>query len=166
MSIINVILSRRSIRKYQRKDLSKEQLEKILECGRQSPSANNVQPWHFIVITDKNIKEALSLGRWNTFIKDSSLTIVGCAYTGNDYGRRWSTIDTTIALQNMVISAWALGIGSCWIGDFKEKEVKDMLNISEDWKVVALISFGYPNEKILSCRKKSISEIVSYNRFL
>jgi len=165
MSLVDVLLSRRSVRRYEKKTVPEEALKTILEAGRQAPSASNVQPWHFIVLTDDKIKEQLSHGRWNTFIKDSAVTIVGCGYIGNDYGRKWSTVDTTIALQNMVIAAWAVGIGSCWIGDFKEEEVKELLRIPEDQKVVALISFGYPAEQPGSKQKKPLTEIVSYNGF-
>ncbi len=165
MSFIDTVLSRRSIRRYEKQDIPKDVLDKILEAGRQAPSAGNKQPWHFIVLSDYDIKEKLSHGKWNTFVKDSAVTIVGCGYIGDEYGRKWSTVDISIALQNMVIAAWGLGIGSCWIGDFKEAEVKRLLNIPEDRKVIALVTFGYPAEKIESRQKKPIDEIVSYNKF-
>ena len=165
MSLVDVLLSRRSVRRYEKKTVPADVVKTILEAGRQAPSASNVQPWHFIVLTDDAIKEQLSHGRWNTFIKDSAFTIVGCGYIGNDYGRKWSIVDTTIALQNMVIAAWALGIGSCWIGDFKEEDVKELLSIPEDQRVVALISFGYPAEQPGSKQKKPLTEIVGYNGF-
>ena len=165
MSLIDTILSRRSIRRYTKKKASEDVLNKILEAGRSAPSASNVQPWRFIVLTDYKIKESLSHGRWNTFIKDSAFTVVGCGYVDDDYGRKWSTIDTTIALQNMVIAAWAMGVGSCWVGDFKEDRVKQLLKIPDKWKVVALVSFGYPAEHPKKRRKKSITELVSFNCF-
>ena len=165
MSLIDLVLSRRSIRRYEGKEVPEETLGRILEAGRQAPSASNKQPWHFIVVTDDGIKERLSRGKWNSFIRDSAFTVVGCGYTGDSYGRRWSTIDTTIALQNMVIAAWSLGVGSCWIGDFKENEVKKLLNIPRGWKIIALISFGYPAEEPTSKPKKPLEEIVGYNRF-
>ncbi len=165
MSFIDTVLSRISIRRYEKQDIPKDVLDKILEAGRQAPSASNKQPWHFIVLSDYDIKEKLSHGKWNTFVKDSAVTIVGCGYIGDEYGRKWSTVDISIALQNMVIAAWGLGIGSCWIGDFKEAEVKSLLNIPEDRKVIALVTFGYPAEKIESRQKKPIDEIVSYNKF-
>jgi len=165
MSLIDVILSRRSIRSYEKRSVSKNVLNKILEAGRQAPSAGNVQPWHFIVLTDYEIKEKMSHGRWNTFIKDSAFTVVGCGYVGDSFGRRWSTVDTTIALQNMVIAAWSLGVGSCWIGDFKKEEVKKLLNIPDEWKVIALVAFGYPAEKPEAKLKKPLDEIVGYNKF-
>jgi nitroreductase len=165
MSLVDVILSRRSIRNYKKKKVPKKVLNRIFEAGRQAPSASNVQPWHFIVLTDFEVKEKLSHGRWNTFVKDSAFTVVGCAYVGDSYGQKWSTVDTTIALENIVIAAWALGIGSCWIGDFEEEMVKKLLNIPEDWKVIALISFGYSAEQPEISLKKPLTEIVSYNKF-
>jgi nitroreductase len=165
MSLIDVIVSRRSIRKYKAQGVPQETLERILEAGRYAPSADNEQPWHFIVVTDPKIKEKLSKGRWNSFIKDSAFTVVGCGNAGNAYSRKWSTIDTTIALQNMVIAAWSLGIGSCWIGDFEEEDVKRILDVPKDWRIVALISFGYPDETPSSPPRKPLKEIASYNGF-
>jgi nitroreductase len=66
---------------------------------------------------------------FNKFIKDSSITIVGCANMGDVLTGKWSIVDTTIALQNMVIAAWTIGVGSCWVGDFNEDKVKQLLNV-------------------------------------
>ena len=167
MSLVDVILSRRSIRRYEKKVISKDVLDKILEVGRQAPSAANRQPWHFIVITDYEIKKELSKGLVNRHIKNSAFTVVGCAYTGLWHigTRKWSIVGTSIALQNMVIAAWAMGVGSCWIGDFRENKVKQLLDIPDKWKVVALISFGYPAEKPMAKKRKRIEEIVGFNKF-
>ncbi|RLI47049.1 nitroreductase [Candidatus Bathyarchaeota archaeon] len=161
MSLLDVIFRRRSIRHYKSKQIPNDVLRNILEAGRLAPSADNAQPWHFVVVTEQKIKEKLSMGRWNRFIRDSAVTIVGCGYADDE----WSTIDVTIALENMVIAAEAQGVGSCWIGDFKEEEVKELLNIPDNLKVIALISFGYPAEKPSPPRKKSLETIVHYNKF-
>jgi len=63
-------------------------VERILEAGRYAPSADNKQPWHFIVVTNSEIKQQLFKGRWNRFVKDSAFTVVGCAYEGNAYARK------------------------------------------------------------------------------
>ena len=163
MSLVDIILSRRSIRRYEKREIPEEVMKRILEAGRQAPSAKNIQPWHFIVITDDEIKEELSRGRYSKFIGDSPVVIVGCADLRSS--RKWAVVDTTIAMQNMVIAAWALGIGSCWVGDFDEEQVRELLGIPDGWKVVALITFGYPAERPKARPKKSLEEIVSYNRF-
>jgi len=137
----------------------------ILEGGRQAPSAANRQPWHFIVVTEDRIKKELSKGVWNRFIKKTPVTIVGCANIRDLLTRKWAANDTAIALQNMVITAWAMGVGSCWIGDFREDKVKELLKIPEKWKVVALITLGYPDEQPGQRKKKPIKKIVSTNKF-
>jgi len=161
MSVLDAILRRRSIRSYRSEPIPEEVLRNILEAGRLAPSADNLQPWHFIVITDSRTKVKLSGGRWNRFIKDSAFTVVGCGYADNE----WSTIDVAIALENMVIAAEAQGVASCWIGDFEEKEVKELLGIPDNLKIIALVSFGYPAEKPSPSDKKSLKEIVHYNKF-
>ena len=108
-----VMTGRRSIRKYKPDKIPEEALKNILNAGRLAPSAGNRQPWHFIVITDPEIKRKLAQGRWNRFIVDAPVVIVGCGYIGDAYGRKWSTVDVSIALENMVIAAAAQGIGSC-----------------------------------------------------
>ena len=165
LSLVETVLSRRSIRRYEKSEIPNDVLNKILEAGRQAPSAANRQPLRFIVLTDDNIKNELSKGFFNRFIKDSHLTIVGCANTGDILTGKWSVVDTVIALQNMVIAAWAMGVGSCWIGDFNEDRIKQLLKIPNKWKVVALVSFGYPAEQPNPRRKKSISDIFSFNSF-
>jgi nitroreductase len=78
---------------------------------------------------------------------------------------RWTDVDVAIALENMVIAAWSLGIGSCWIGGFQEQEVKELLAIPGDIKVVALLSLGYPAEQPAPRTKKALEEIVHHNKF-
>ena len=154
MSLVETVLNRRSIRRYEKKEIPNGVLDKILEAGRQAPSAANRQPLHFIVLTDDNIKNKLSKGFFNRFIKKSSVTIVGCANKGDILTGKWSIVDTTIALQNMVIAAWTMGVGSCWVGDFNEDRVKQLLKIPNKWNVVALVSFGYPAEQPKPRKKK------------
>lgn len=161
MSLLDVIFSRRSVRRYKSAPVPDEVLHNILEAGRLAPSADNAQPWHFIVVTDSKIKHELSKGPWRRFIKDSAFTIVGCGYKRD----KWSTVDVAIALENMVLAAEAQGVGSCWIGAFEEEDVKELLDIPDDLKVVALVSFGYPAEKPSSQGKKSLKEIIHYNKF-
>jgi len=165
MSALDAIMGRKSVRRYQPKKIPEDVLQQILLAGRQAPSAENKQPWHFIILTDQKIKEQLSKGIWNTFVKDSACTIVGCNYVGSAYARKWSEIDVTIALENMVIAAWSLGIGSCWVGDFKETQVRKLLKIPRDWKVISLITLGYPSETPITTTRKQLKEIISYDKF-
>jgi len=161
LSLLDVIFNRASVRRYRKEPVPEKVLMNILEAGRRAPSAMNAQPWHFIVVTDAKIKEKLSRRRWTGFLKDAAFIIVGCG----EKDKKWATVDVAIALQNMVLAAEAQGLGSCWIGDFDESEVKKLLNVPDNLKVVALVSFGYPAEKPSLRPKKPLEEIVHYNKF-
>jgi nitroreductase len=65
----------------------------------------------------------------------------------------------------MVLAAWSLGVGSCWIGSFNEQKIKELLKIPEDWKIVALVTFGYPAETPKPRKKKPANELFSFNQF-
>ena len=165
MSLLDVILSRRSIRKYENKEIPKEILQQILEAGRQAPSAVNRQPIRFVVVTNQNILKDLCDTIITRFVKEAPAVIVGCADVKSLMTGKWAVVDTTIAMENMVIAAWALGIGSCWIGACNEQKVKEMLRIPKDWKVVALVTLGYPSEQPKPKKKKSFEELFNFNSF-
>jgi nitroreductase len=158
------MLTRRSIRKFQQKEIPRDQLNLILEAGQNAPSAMNKQPWHFIIVSDEEKKRELSKGLFSRFIKDAPIAIVGCAHQDR-IGGRWSQISTAIALQNMVIAGWAMGIGSCWIGAFNEDKVRQLLNIPKNYDIVGIIPFGYPAKIPKPKRKKPLEKITSINTF-
>jgi nitroreductase len=165
MSLIDSVLSRRSIRRYDPRDISEDVLKQILEAGRQAPSAVNRQPVRFVIVNDHEIAKEFSSDLFNRFIKDAPAVIVGCADVKSLLTGKWAVVDTTIAMQNMVIAAWTLGVGSCWIGAFNEKKVKEALKIPDKWKVVALITLGYPAEQPKTKKKKAFDELFSFNVF-
>ena len=165
MSLLDLILSRRSIRRYENKDISEEVLQQILETGRQAPSAANRQPIHFVIVKDHDILKNLCDNLINRFVKYAPVAIVGCADIKSLLTGKWAVVDTTIAMQNMVIAAWTLGIGSCWIGACNEEKVKELLKIPDKWKFVALVTLGYPAEQPKPRKKKSFEEMFSFNSF-
>ena len=165
MSIVDSILSRRSVRKYENKEIPQEIVNQILEAGRQAPSAINNQPIRFVIVNDGEIAKNFSNALFNRFIKDAPMVIVGCADVKSLLTGKWAIIDTTIALQSMVIAAWSLGVGSCWIGAFDEEKIKQMLKIPDKWKVVALVTFGYPAEEPKPKKKKAVEELFGFNSF-
>lgn len=164
LSVFDVILDRRSIRRYQDNEIPEDVLSQILEAARQAPSAVNRQPYRFVVVTDSNLKKEVK-GMFSRFLEKAPVVIVGCADIKARLTGKWATIDTAIALENMVIQAWSLGVGSCWIGSFNENKIKKVLNIPEKWKIVALVSFGYPAEEPKQRKKKQKDELFGYNQF-
>lgn len=165
MSILDSILSRRSIRKYQPKDIPDDVLNQILEVGRQAPSAANRQPIRFVIVNNHEIAKEFSSDLFNRFIKDAPVIIVGCADVNSLLTGKWAVVDATIAMQSMVIAAWTLGVGSCWIGAFNEKRVKEFLRIPDKWKVVALVTLGYPSEQSKPKKKKAFEDMFNFNIF-
>jgi len=165
MSLLDLILSRRSIRKYENKDIPEEVLQQILETGRQAPSAANRQPIRFIIVNDHDILKNFCDNLITRFVKYAPVAIVGCADIKSLLTGKWAVVDATIAMENMVIAAWTFGIGSCWIGACNEEKVKEMLKIPDKWKVVALLTFGYPAEKPEQRKKKPFEKMFSFNSF-
>ena len=165
MSLLDVILSRRSIRKYENKEIPQEILQQILEAGRQAPSAVNRQPIRFVVVKDHEIMKKLCDTVFSRFVKFAPAAIVGCADVKSLLTGKWAVVDATIAMQNMVVAAWTLGIGSCWIGACNENKVKELLKIPDKWKIVALITFGFPAEQPKPKKKKSIEELFNFDSF-
>ncbi len=159
--LLKIIYDRRSVRRYERRPIPKDVLNAILEAGRLAPTARNKQPWHFVVVTKPELKRRLIFSSWNSFMEDAGAIIVGCG----DSREKWAVVDVAIALENMVIAAEALGLGSCWIGYFEESEVNRALGIPDHLRVVAMIAVGYPAEKPEPPPKKSLDEIVHYETF-
>jgi nitroreductase len=168
MDVFEAIQKRRSIRAYESTPVPREKLEKILEAARLAPSASNIQPWHFIVVTDSEKRKTLSRGRYAKFLKKSPVVIVGCG--DQKASPKWYMVDVAIAMQNMVLTATSEGLGTCWVGSFDEDEVKRLLKIPENFRVVALLAVGYSLEKgdisrkILHFirRRKRLERIVSF----
>jgi nitroreductase len=171
MDVYEAIHNRKSIRAYAETPVPKETLERILEAGRVAPSAANRQPWHFIVVTDSEKRKVISKGPFAKFVTESPVVIVGCGDTRAS--PKWYMVDVSIALENIVLAATCEGLGTCWIGGFVEEEVKRLLEIPENFKIVALLSVGYPREKLdigrtilkVVHKRKSLQEIVSQEKY-
>ena len=171
MEVFEAIQKRQSVRSYLSDKVPIEKLMKILEAARLAPSAGNIQPWHFIIVTEQQMRDKLSKGRYANFLVESPIVIVGCG--DRQASPNWHLVDTTIAMQNMVLTATSQGLGTCWIGSFNEDQVKKLLDIPERFKVIALLAVGYRRETMdLSSRvlhffrrKKKLEKIASLEKF-
>jgi nitroreductase len=164
MEVLDAIKSRRSVRSYSDRAVPEDALTRILESGRIAPSANNRQPWHFVVVTEPERRKALSGGKWAGFLSECPVVIAGCG--DKKRSPEWHVVDVTIALQNMVTQATAEGLGTCWIGSFDEATVKKALDVPEHFSVVAMLALGYSADKPRGERKaKPMGEVTSRERF-
>lgn len=162
MGVFDTIKDRRSIRTYKDERIPKDKLEKLLEAARLAPSAGNRQNWKFIVVENEQIKNQLVTASNNqVFVGTASHVIAGIG----DSAQKWHQVDLSIALEHIVLEAVELGLGTCWIGAFNEEEVKKILKIPQDKKVVALLTVGVPAESPAAKPRKALKEIVAYNEY-
>jgi nitroreductase len=176
MDVFEAIRVRRSIRRYKSRPVEKGKLERILEAGRLAPSTANKQPWHFVVVTDPSLIEALRVAHErDPFVKNTSeiltapVVIVACADTSKAWIRRdgeeyWK-VDVAIALQSMVLCATEEGLATCWIAAFDAEATRRVLKIPEEIKIVALTPLGYPDETREASDRRPLSKIVHYQHW-
>jgi nitroreductase len=155
MDVFEAIKGRRSVRSFKSEQISDEVIERILEAAQWAPSAGDLQARDFIVVKDGVIKEALCHAAWDQeFIVEAPVDIVVCANEKRAslrYGARgrelYCILDAAAAVQNLMLGAYALGLGTCWVGAFDDDEVKRVLNLPEWERPIAIIPIGYPDER-------------------
>lgn len=169
MDVFTAISQRSSVRAYKATDVEEDKLKKILEAGRLSPSASNRQEWKFIVVRDKETKKKLAKAAFGqTFIGEAPIVIVACGTESKTImacGQPAYTVDVSIACAFMILQAYELGLGTCWIGAFKEDEVKKILKIPEEVRVVAMTPLGYPDQPPSQKSRKDLDQIVCYGKY-
>ncbi len=180
MEFESLIKARESIRSYSNKKVEDEKINFVLESARLAPSWRNRQCWQFVVVKDKKIIKDLSkTSIINHWLKKVPVIIVACGdpkQSGLRNGINYFIVDVSIALENIVLAATDKGLGTCWIGGFNEKKVKEILRIPEHIRVVALTPLGYPAEKkrffenlakivTQSKKRKSLDEIIHYDKW-
>jgi nitroreductase len=155
MDVFEAIAKRRSIRKYQERDVDDKLIGVLLWAAAQAPSAGNLQDWRFIVIRDKKTKELLyNAALRQDHIKEAPVLIVVCSdleVLSLRYGKRgeivYSLLDCGAAIENLLLAATALNLATCWISAFDEEDVKNILRLPDFVRPVAIITVGYPAEK-------------------
>ena len=146
---MDVILSRRTVRRFQPKPVPRRDLVEIVNAGRLASTAGNRQPWQFVLVDDKSVVDGLfaSLGWLGGSPDDkqrpTALVVVLLANPKD----KWSAFaDGGAAVQNMQLAAWDKGIGSCWVGSVDAPTVVKYLKIPDDLKVFSVLALGYPAE--------------------
>lgn len=169
MDVFDAISQRSSVRAYKATDVEEDKLKKILEAGRLSPSASNRQEWKFIVVKNNETKKKLAKAAFGqTFIGEAPVVIVACGTESKTImacGQPAYTVDVSIACAFIILQAYELGLGTCWIGAFKEDEVKKILKIPEEVRVVAMTPLGYPDQPPSQKSRKDLDQIVCYGKY-
>lgn len=152
MELWEAILTRRSIRKFTSQLVSHDLIEKILRAGMQAPSARNKQPWHFIVIQNREMLDKISVVHpYAYMLKEAPLGIVICGDSNIEITIEYIVQDCSAATQNMLLAAHNFGLGAVWLGIYPRepriKALRKLLSIPENIIPVSMIAVGYPAEK-------------------
>ncbi|MCD6471746.1 nitroreductase family protein [Candidatus Aerophobetes bacterium] len=170
MEVKQAIQERRSVRSYEKREVPEEKIKRVLEAARLAPSASNRQLWKFIVVRDQKRRRELAQAASNqNFIAEASVVIAAVGLNPSHImhcGVPSYAVDLAIAVDHMTLIAVEENLGTCWIGDFSQEEVKEILNIPEKYKVVALLPLGYPADKPKVKSRRSLKEIVCYETFI
>lgn len=151
MEAIKTILTRRSIRKYSGEPIPAEIIKELLNAGMHAPTARNYQPWHFVVVDEREMIDKLSEAHPHAkMLKEASLAILVCGDKNIQSEEGYIMQDCSAATQNIMLAAHAHGLGSVWLGMYPRedriREVSRVLNIPDHILPAALISIGYPAE--------------------
>lgn len=180
MEFIDVVKSRTSVREFSLKNVEEEKITYLLECARLAPSWMNKQCWRFIVIKNKETIEAVAktslINRW---LRAAPVLVIACAdpiESGRQNSFEYYSVDVTIALEHLILAATDVGLGTCWVGDFHEEKIKELLEIPKRIRVIALTPVGYPIGKpgvttglsktlLRLTKRKTLDEIVHYDHW-
>ena len=164
MDTFDAISKRASVREYQTKPIGKELLERLVDAGRRAPTARAIEPWEFVVITDKQILQRLGeIADTGRFIKNASACIaVFCQDT------KYYLEDGCAATENILLACADIGLGACWVaGDKKPyvNEVAGVLGASANLKLVSLISLGWPKREVNQLKHRGLKEVMRWEKF-
>jgi len=176
MDVFEAIRSRRSVRCYSSKPIPDPLLARMQQALRYAPSACNIQPWHFVLVRDGQLRQQVAqAANGQNWMADAPVTVVACGLPGQAYKKMGgygnsTDVDLAIALDHLTLAAVAEGLGTCWIGAFKEEQVRKLLGIPPAVKVVAMTPLGYPASADLihpvqESRRKPMGELFSTDRY-
>ena len=163
MEVYEAIRTMLAVREYEDRSIPDEVVTRIVDAGRLTGSSRNTQKWDFVVVRDREtLRQLGSLASTGKYIADAPLAIAVVVPEGPT-----GYVDGARATQDMMLAAWAEGIGSNWVGNANTSEIKSLLNIPSERMVLTLIPFGYPARKVGKGRKqrKALAEVAHAERF-
>ena len=173
MDVFEAIKNRRSIRRFINKPVEEEKLVKVLDTSRWAPSSGNIQDIRIVVVKDKNKKTELAEAAYGQYWLASAPVILVITSKldkmARMYGERgkelFSIQNTSAAVQNMLLSAHALGLGTCWVGSFDEDMVERTVRIPREFKTLAMVALGYPAEQPNPPHRMSLEGFVFFEEY-
>jgi nitroreductase len=164
MDVFEAVRAIVAVRSYRDRPVQEAVVRKIVEAGHLSASSINLQPWHFVVIQHpETLKKLGSLARTGPYIAQSPLAIVVAIEKDSAYG----VSDASRAIQSMMLTAWEEGVGSNWVGFGGMTEVAQLVGIPDQYDVLAIVPFGYPEKPARqgTKKRKPLEEVTSRERY-
>jgi nitroreductase len=169
MDLTQAIQNRYSCRSYLNKAIEQEKLNLLIEAARLAPSARNLQDWRFVIVTDSEKRAALQNAAANqAFVGQAPVVIAACSNTQRRMvmcGQPYSSINVSIALEHIALTATSLGLATCWIGSFIPHKVRKILGIPSAIEVVQLMTVGYPADTQPSPKRVTADHIICYEKW-
>jgi len=169
MNLYEVIKSRYSVRSYLNKPVEQEKLDRILDAARLAPSGSNRQPWKFVVVRDAETRKKLVPACSNQeFVGQAPVVIAGVGLMPDrimSCGVPGDPVDVAIALEHVALAATAEGLGTCWIGSFHQDQIRTLLGIPANAKVIEVMTLGYPADHPRPKTRKPMKELVCYDQW-
>ena len=175
---MSIIKSRRSVRSFKNTRIPVEIVKRVIEAGCWAPSGGNLQPWEFIVVTDPNVKESVVKTTYSGFDVNSEpqwwllqapVLIVACVNTKvpkaryGDLGVFVAMLDVAMAVENILLEATSLGLGTCVVAGFREDELKRALRIPKHVRPLLIIALGYPERVPSAPSKRPVDSVIHFN---
>lgn len=164
MDVFEAVRTILAVRRYQDKPVPEEVVRRILEAGRLTASSMNLQPWHFVVVEDKDtLRQLGAMVRTGPYLAEAALAIVVVIER-----TKFAVSDGSRAIQDMLLTAWGDGVGSNWVGFIGGlDQIKPLLNIPAELDVLAVLPFGYPAQAVGRGRKnrKPLAQVASRERY-
>ncbi len=143
--------ARHSVRTFTDQPVEDEKITAVLDSARLAPSARNSQPWRYVVVKDKAMRERIAdAGRLNAWVKNAPVLVIACADPREDMnnnGMDYYMLDVGISMEHLVLRATELGLGTCWLAGYDEVKVRAALGIPDTIRAVAMTPLGYATEK-------------------
>jgi nitroreductase len=161
--MLDLIKSRRSIRKFIKQDIPDELIRDIIDAGRWAPSGLNNQPWKFVIVRSQEMKAALAAQtRYGRIIRDAPLCIAVFFDAETSYDRTKDIQAIGACIQNMLLAVHALGLGGVWLGEILKnaEKVREILDAPQNVELMAVIAIGYSAEKAVNSDRKDYNEVV------
>ena len=168
MDLYEAIEKRCSVRSYQDRAVEEDKLQRVLTAGRDAPSARNRQQWKFVVVRDEGVRKQVAEAAEQPFLAEAPVIVAAVGLTPDETmycDVPTDPVDCAIASDHLTLAAVAEGLGTCWIGHFKQDACRELLGVPSSAKIIELMPLGYPAAERKPKSRKPLDQVVCHDKF-